>query len=145
MTKRKTIVDALVEELKEIDGTASYASNLYNNVHPKLKFWNEVQDFPYVCVVAGPESRQYLPSNFVWGFINVAIKAYTKGEDDAQSLLEDVLADIESKINSFKGRMTFNSETTAEIRVESVITDEGLLAPYGVGEILVNIRYQIDT
>ena len=38
MSYRSKIANALVDKLKEIDGTGDWVSDLYNNVHKKLKF-----------------------------------------------------------------------------------------------------------
>ena len=38
---------------------------------------------------------------------------------------------------------TDNSYNTADIQIQSITTDEGLLAPYGVGEINIQVRYPI--
>ena len=48
MSRRTSIVKALVEKFKTINGVAPYTNNLYNNAYAKLKFWDEVQDFPSV-------------------------------------------------------------------------------------------------
>ena len=45
-TRRLGIVNALVEKLKEIDGNGDFNTNVYGNVHPRLKFWDEVDEFP---------------------------------------------------------------------------------------------------
>ena len=58
-TRRYALVDSLVALFKRIDGTGSYLSNLNQNVFSKLKFYDEVTDFPTVCVTASNESRQY--------------------------------------------------------------------------------------
>ena len=50
MSKRVSIVKALAEVFKTIDGTSPYTTNLTNNSYPKLKFWDEVNDFPAVYV-----------------------------------------------------------------------------------------------
>ena len=60
-TKRKKIVDALVEKLKEIDGNYPYNSNVFNNVDGHLKFLDQIEEYPKVCVVAGDETREYQP------------------------------------------------------------------------------------
>ena len=44
-SRRQSIVTALVEALKVIDGTGNYVTNVYNNVHPRLKFWDEVEEY----------------------------------------------------------------------------------------------------
>lgn len=144
MSKRTSIVRALAEKLKVIDGTGTYKSNIFNNSYAKLKYWDEIQDFPAIYVVAGSESREYLPSSFVWGYLNVALKVYTRGED-AQQLLEDLLEDIENVIDANRVLVydTDNNYSTTEILISSITTDEGLLAPYAVGEIILQVRYSI--
>jgi hypothetical protein len=37
-----------------------------------------------------------------------------------------------------------NNLETTEILIQSITTDEGLLAPYGVGEINLEVRYALD-
>jgi len=58
-SRRMAIITALVTKLKAINGNTPYRSNVYNNVLPKLLFWDEVEDFPAIHVSAGPETRQY--------------------------------------------------------------------------------------
>ena len=145
MSKRTSIVKALTEKLKVLDGNSSYSANLYGNVFAKLKFWDEVNDFPCIYVVAGSESRDYMPSNFSWGFLNVSLKVYTKGETP-QDELETLLEDVEKVLDSTLGILVYDTElnhTTSEISITSITTDEGLLHPYGVGEINLLVRYQI--
>ena len=144
MSRRTSIVKALAEKLKVIDGSTPYKSNLYEHSYPKLRFWDEVSDFPAVFVVAGSEAREYHPSAFTWGFLNISLKVYTKGED-AQQLLEDLLEDIENVIDANRV-LAYDVEKgyeTTEILISGITTDEGLLAPYAVGEINLQVRYSI--
>ena len=145
MTRRTSIVTALAEKLKVINGTGTYKSNLYGNSYPKLKFWDEVQDFPSIYLVAGSEMRQYHASDFTWGFLNVSIKVYVKDESYPQEELEKLLDDIETVIDNNRVLVydTTNNLSTTEILIQSITTDEGLLAPYGVGEINVQVRYAL--
>lgn len=144
MSRRTSIVKALATKLQSINGESPYKSNIYNNAYPYLKFWDEVQDFPSIYVTPGTEMREYLPSEFTWGFLGVTIKAYCKG-DDAQAMLENLLEDIETVIDENRA-MVYDSESnyeTTEILITSITTDEGLLAPYAVGEINLQVRYQV--
>lgn len=144
-SKRISIVKALTEKFKEIDGTGSYNTNLFGNAHPKLKFWDEVNDFPSVYATAGTEMREYLPSNFIWGYLNISVKVYVRSEDQAQEQLELLLADLEKCVDANRV-LVYDSENnleTTEILVQSITTDEGLLAPYGVGEINLQVRYAL--
>ena len=145
MTRRISIVTALAEKFKIIDGTGSYKTNLFDNSYPKLKFWDEVQDFPCVYLTAGTEIREYMPADFTWGFLNVSVKVYVRSESDAQQQLEDLLDDLEKVIHDNRV-LVYNTTTnfsTTEILIQSITTDEGLLAPYGVGEINLQVRYAL--
>jgi hypothetical protein len=145
MSKRNLIVKALAEKFREIDGTGPYETNLANNSFAKLKFWDEVQDFPSVYVTPGMERREYLPADFAWGILHICVKVYCKDEEFAQEKLETLLSDLETCIDSNRRlaySLTSGYETT-EILIDSITTDEGLLAPFAVGEINLQVRYQI--
>jgi hypothetical protein len=145
MTRRISIVTALAEKLKVIDGTGSYKTDLFGNSYPKLKFWDEVQDFPSVYLSAGTEVREYMPSAFTWGYLNISVKVYVRSESESQQQLENLLDDIENVIDANRVLVydTSNNFSTTEILIQSITTDEGLLAPYGVGEINLQVRYAL--
>ena len=144
MSRRTSIVKAITDKIKLINGTGPYKTNLFQNSYAKLKFWDEVNDFPCVYVTPGSEIREYHPSDFTWAFLGICIKVYCKG-DDAQEQLELLLADIETVIEANRQLVydsTNNYETT-EILIQQITTDEGLLAPYAIGEINLQVRYEL--
>lgn len=144
MSRRTSIVKALVEKFQAIDGNAPYQTNLFQNAFAKLKFWDEVNDFPCVYVHPGVETREYFPGEFSWGFLGVCIKVYVRGED-AQEQLEALLEDLENCVDANR-QVLYDSAKNyqiTDIMVTSITTDEGLLAPYGVGEINLQVRYPI--
>ena len=144
MSKRSKIVNALVSKLKEIDGNAPFISNIFNNVENKLVFYDEVNDFPYLYVTAGPEQREYLPAGFKWAFLSVTIRVYVNAENPHEAL-EAIFEDIEYIVDT-NGNLDYdNGNTTEDIQILSINTDEGLLAPIGVGEIDLLIRYDLDS
>jgi hypothetical protein len=144
MSKRTSILKALIEKFKLIDGNAPYSVNIFNNAYPVIKFWDEVNDFPCVYGSTGSETRDYLPGNFTWAYLGISLKIYCKGED-AQQQLELLLEDIETVVNANRELVydTVNNHETTEILVVSITTDEGLLAPYAVGELNLQVRYQL--
>lgn len=144
MSRRTSIIRALTEKLKLIDGSAPYQTNLFNNAYAKLKFWDEVEDFPSVYLTPGSEQREYLPGDFAWGHLGISVKVYCRGEE-AQQELETLLEDIEHCVDSNRVLVydTDKNYETTEILIQSITTDEGLLAPYAVGEINLQVRYQI--
>ena len=140
---RTKILKALAAKLNEnLDGN-KYTSNIYGNAFPKLKFWDAVSNFMSIYMSPGSEQREYLPGDFTWTYLGISIKLYCKGEDsDVQ--LEQLLTDVESVVDANRVLVydsAKNYETT-EILVVSITTDEGLLAPYAVGEINLQVRYQ---
>jgi hypothetical protein len=143
-SRRQSIVDALVTQLKTIDGTGNFLSNVYNNVHPRLKFWDEVADFPSLHLNAGSETRDYQAGGYKDRFLSVTIRVYVQ-EEDAVDALDKLLEDIETVIEensalSYTDRQG-NSQTTQQITIVSIDTDEGVLEPLGVGEVLIEVRY----
>lgn len=143
MSRRTSILKALVEKLKTIDGIL-YHSNLYNNAFPILRFWDELNDFPAIYGSCGSEQREYLPGNFTWAFLGISLKLYCKGENSQQEL-EQLLEDVESVIDANRVLVydTEKNYETTEILVASVTTDEGLMAPYSLAEINLQVRYQL--
>ena len=144
-TQRKKIAVALAEKLKEIDGSYPYNINVFDNVASHLVFLDEIQQYPKLCVVAGDESRQYLPDGFKWRFLSLTIRAYVSSEEDAQEELSLLIEDIERIIDDndalvYDDSVSPNEQTTS-MTIESISTDEGVIAPLGIGEIVVEVRY----
>lgn len=143
MSARSSIAKVLRTKIALIDGTGTFNSSVHqNNVLTKLVYWDEVSDFPTICIVPGQESREYHPGGFKWGYLNIALKVYVQG-DDSLELLELLLEDIESIISSNEVLEYTPGKHTTEILIHGITTDEGLLAPYGVGEINLQVRYEV--
>ena len=144
MSRRTSIIKALTAKLNLINGQAPYKVNLFKNAYAKLKFWDEVNDFPSVYLSPGSEQREYHPGDFAWGYLGVSVKVYCKGES-AQEQLEQLLEDIERCVDANRVLVydSTNGYETTEILIQSITTDEGLLVPYAVGEINLQVRYAI--
>ena len=146
MAGRSKIVNALVEKFKEIDGTGSYRTNLFENVFNSLKFWNEIDDYPSVYLNAAGETREYLPGSFKWAYLTIVIRVYVNDEEP-ETELEKIFDDIERVVDQ-NGTLIYDDETgykTEDIKIMSINTDEGLLAPIGVGEITLQIMYDLES
>ena len=144
MSKRTQITNALVNLVNTNLNGVIYNSNVYNNTHNKLVFWDEVNDYPYISVIAGGENRQYLPSGFKWGFLEVVFRIYIEDEYP-QEKLEDFIEDIEALLdaNNDLEYDSINGNTTELISILSITTDQGLFAPIGVGEIVIQVQYDL--
>ena len=144
-TKRKKIVDAYVKQLEGINGQSPYNSNLFNEVHGNTLFIDQITQFPSVCVISGDETREYQPDGFKWRYLNIEIRVYVSDEEDPQEELALILEDIERVIDNndvltYDDSVSPNLNTTSST-ILTLATDEGVLAPLGVGEITIQIRY----
>lgn len=138
------IINALVDKLKGIDGNGGFLTNIFNNVHPRLKFWDEVTEFPALHLNAGSETREYQGGGYRDRFLTVTIRCYVN-EEDAVLALEKLLEDVETVVET-NSRLTYidqqgKSQSTHQISIISIDTDEGVLEPLGVGEMLLEVRY----
>jgi len=111
---------------------------------PFLKFWDEVEEFPAIHLNAGSETREYQGGGYKDRFLSITIRCYVN-EENAQNalnaLMEDVETVIEENSNLQYSDPQNNLYNVQQITVVSIDTDEGVLEPLGVGEILVEVRY----
>jgi hypothetical protein len=143
-TRRYAVVNALVEKVKEINGTGSYVSNLNRNVFNKLKFYDDVSDFPCVCITAGTETRQYQAGGYRDRFLDIRLMIFVKEEKPLEAC-EALLEDIETVIET-NGRLQYidrtgTTQTTHDITILSISTDEGTLDPISIGEMTIRVHY----
>ncbi len=146
--RRSEIVDFLITNFKNIDGsTSNYNSsytfnvNLFNNVYRGVKFLDEVNDFPAIYLAAGAENREFESLSLTVATLDVTIRAYVYGEDNSQSLADDLLEDIEHVIYSLEDSPTKGIQ---DITIESITVDEGLVEPYGLAEVNLQITYRLE-
>ena len=147
-SRRTEIIDFLVTRLKEIDGEASpfdssytFNTNLFNNVFRKLKFLDEVNDFPSLYIAAGTEFRDFNSKSLTVATLDVTIRAYVYGEDNSQSLADDLVQDIGHVIYSIGDN---SDKGILDITIESISTDEGLAIPYGLAEAQLTVVYRLE-
>ena len=143
-SRRHNILEGLVTALKTIDGSGAFLSNVGENVHPRMKFWDEVEEFPAIHLNAGSETREYQTAGYKDRFLQVTIRCYVS-EEDAQIALGALLEDVEtvlekhSRLTYFDS--TFTKQAAHQITIISIDTDEGVLEPLGVGEMVIEVRY----
>jgi len=143
-TRRLGILTAIVEKLKDINGQGDYLTNLNENVSPRLKFWDEVEEFPAVHLNAGSETREYQGGGYKDRFLSVTIRCYVQDEDSVQAL-DELMEDVETLLEE-NSQLTYIDrknvvQSTQQITIISIDTDEGVLEPLGVGEMLIEVRY----
>lgn len=142
-SRRAAITKALADKIREINGRGVYYQSIAE-VSPFLKFWDEVTEFPAVHLNASNETREYLTGGVKNRFLNVTLRCYVN-QDDSVNALDELIQDVETVIedNSVLGYLDRDGVTqcTQQITVLSIDTDEGVLDPLGVAEILIEVRY----
>lgn len=143
-SRRSNIVEALVLKLKDINGAGQYLVDLNNQVYPFLKFWDEVDEFPALHLNAGSETRTYQGGGYKDRFLVITLRCYVN-EEGAQEALNKLMEDVETVIEENSRLEYFDAQnnvfSTQQITLVSIDTDEGVLEPLGVGEILIEVQY----
>jgi hypothetical protein len=143
-SRRQAITNALAEKLSTIDGTGEYLTDVSGNVSPRLKFLDEIQEFPAIHLNAGSEVRQYQGGGYKDRFLNITIRCYVQ-EEDAVDALDKLLEDVETLLEANSSLRYVdrrgNAQSTLKNTIISIDTDEGVLEPLGVGEISLEVQY----
>ena len=142
-SRRAGITTAPAEVLSKIDGRGVFKQSVAET-SPRLKFWDEVEEFPAIHLNAGSETRQYQTGGFKDRFLNVTVRCYVN-EEDSVAALDELLEDVETVLEE-NSRLLYHDRNgleqhTNQITILSIDTDEGVLDPLGVGEILIEVRY----
>lgn len=146
MSNRSMIADALVDALKQIDKTTSpynafyeFKTDLHRNAYRGYKFIDEINDFPSIFITLSNEDRIYHTNNLVESSITMIIRCYIHGED-SQELLNDLVQDVEHVIYNIKFDVNLQVQ---DVTIKEIETDSGLLEPYGMAEIFLNLRFEV--
>lgn len=146
--RRTEIVQFLVSHFKEIDGDVSpydiayqFNQNVFGNVYRKIKFLDEVNDFPSIYLSAGTEIRNFQSENLTVATLTVTIRAYVYGEDNSQQLADDLVQDIEHIVYSIGDNPEMG---ILDITIENITQDEGLSFPYGIADVELSVVYRLE-
>ena len=147
MSKRKDLLDYLLEQLKCINGGRSsfgdqsyiYNTDLHGLVSRQLKTFDEENAFPSIYLIAGRESRFYSEAGLTEGLLDIKITGYIHDEETRKTC-DDLIRDIEHVIYNVGNKAQLGLQ---DLVVQTILTDDGLLQPYGIIEILLLMSYQI--
>lgn len=143
-TRRSSIISALADKLKSISLANGYSTDLGEEVYARMRFWDEITEYPCICLVAGPESIVHQGGGLKDRYLDVILRVYVNAEDPIPAL-ESVLEDIELIIDK-NGRLAYLDSSgvqnfTRDIIITLIDTDQGALAPLGVGEMTLQVKY----
>jgi hypothetical protein len=143
-SRRTAITDSLVALFKSIDGTGEFVSNISGQVFNKLKYMEDLNDFPAISVIAGSENRTYQTAQYRDRFLNCRIVVFVN-EETPLTKLDSVLEDLETLIEA-NGRLAYidkqgATQYTHDIKILNISTDEGALEPIAIGEMSILVHY----
>jgi hypothetical protein len=105
-----------------------------------FRWLDSINEFPYITYNVQDSSLDHIGDNFRYYAMDVALRAYVRGED-TQSLLDQLMLDIEDITINFASAADPALEIV-DARVDSTHSDEGLMAPYGVTDMRITISYR---
>ena len=90
------------------------------------------------------ERLKIVGSGFKDRFLSITVRCYVNSENTVEAL-SDLLEDVETVLED-NSRLSYTDRTgatkyTQQITVLSIDTDEGVLAPLGIGEMIIEVRY----
>jgi hypothetical protein len=143
-TRRSSIVEALTTKMNTISHVGGFNTDLGNQAFSRMRFWDEIQEYPCICIVAGSESIVHQGAGMKDRYLNLLLRAYVN-EEESTAALERLLEDIEIIIDR-NGRLAYvdssgNTGITRDIIITNIDTDQGALTPLGVGEMTLQVKY----
>lgn len=127
MSKRNTVISTTISHLIEQTATRGYRG---------FRYIHQINDYPCFCLHVETESRIWTDSPY--GVLKASLRAYTHSE--TLDSVETYAREIERAVQSLSEE---HRETVLDARVLSVRTDEGLMLPYAVIDMQIEILYSI--
>jgi len=146
MSNRTRINNLIINALRQIDGRSSpyataynFKSDLRDNVYRGLKYIDEINDFPSIYATSGREIRKFNTNNNTESRVESTLRCYVYGEDPVNQI-NDLVLDVEHIIYNLKATPDLQ---LFDVNILTVLTDSGLLHPYGMAEIFLSTRFEI--
>ena len=125
MTKRTDIIEGLIEAIE--------ATTLSPGTRG-LRFLDEVNEFPAFYVHTRQEGRTHISAGVKYANMEIDIRGYIHSDELASTEL--YIRQIEEGVQALASTCVVD-----EARVLSVRTDEGLMLPYSVCDLQIQIIY----
>jgi len=135
MDIRQEIVDAIIADL-EADGSFK---RIYKNITPT---WTQIKRFPAASVVYAEEIKDpdNITSNSCYYVGTVSIFVFNK---QAKDKFEDILSDLITTIYKVITENDFLCTKVISADVSEMKRDGGIIHPYSVAEIRLEVRYKL--
>lgn len=147
-SKRRSLVQLIITNLKEIDGGVSpfdssytFQTNLFNNVYRGAGNFENINDYPTVKVIAGPERYNYNTVGNTEASLVLLLRCYLHNGD--RSTLKGMVDNLIQDIDHVAYKMPTTTDNLQQVLVMEVDSDQGLLEDYAVAEIKLLLTYEL--
>lgn len=130
MSRRTNIINSLIQHITNNTQTRGFRG---------LRFLHEVNDFPCFYVHPQSESRTHIAHEVKLAIISCDVRGYVYS--DALNDTELFARTLETAIQTFAKT---HLNLVDECRVTTLRTDEGLMHPYGIVDLTLDILYRIE-
>lgn len=136
--RRSDIIDAFTSQLQQINSVES------RNVYSSYRWIDELNDYPAITYVPRREARVHRGDGRKLAAIIIELRGYVYDGDGSEAIAaaENLASEIEDKVDTFAASARQHAVESAV--VVSVRTDEGLMHPYGVCDLTINITYDVE-
>lgn len=152
MSDRTTIRDTIVELMKAQmtdENNHAFYTDIDNQVFGDELVFEDIKAYPAITVSLGPERTELQSSGFRWQVMTLYFTAFVRSQDAAEEELEKLLQDIKTFVDLndsmhytvIKPNGDTEPRAVTDMRYEELATDEGTMRPFGVGQIVISVRY----
>lgn len=131
MSKRTVILRSLISHIAQTTGSTGFRG---------MRFLHEINTFPSFYIHPQNENRVHRGAGYQLAVMSCSIRAFqwTDTLDDVETYARQLEAAVQTFKPQYRGLVE-------EARVTSLRTDEGIMAPYALVDIELDILYQADT
>lgn len=129
MSQRTDIVTSLISHISTSTSSTGFRG---------YRFLHEINSFPSFYIAFQNESRIHKGAGSVYSIIALNLRGYCWS--DALESIEVYMRELEVAIQTYRPQ---HLRFVDEARVVSVRTDEGVMQPYGVVDLNLEVLYQV--
>ena len=130
MSQRTTILNTLIAHIATATASAGFRG---------MRFIHEINSFPAFYIHPQNESRVHEGAGESYAICAISIRGYEYS--DSLDRIEDYMREIEESIQTYARAYP---SLVDDARVISLRTDEGVMAPYGIVDMQLEVLYSVD-
>lgn len=99
-------------------------------------YLDQINEFPTITYTVSERTLSHIGADTRYNILSISLRAYVRGEDP-QALCDNLIQSLDERISLFEA----HDLGVQDARVIETSSDEGLMAPYGVVDMKLQILY----